>query len=418
MIARFEVIGEIARGGMGVVAKAWDPQIGRYVAIKFLHEALQTDEAMVRQFETEAQINGRLEHPAIVSVHEKGRSETGRPYFVMRLLEGNTLARLLARRLNTEEHQITMLRIFEKVCDGMAFAHAHGVIHRDLKPSNIIVGDFGMVKIMDWGLAMELDRKPPVGEDDGCGLIVGTPAFLAPEQARGETQRVDEHVDVFALGGILCQILTGVVPYAAEHPSKLEQAIHARLEPALARLNACHAEGELVKLAKNCLSPEPKHRPSDARAVAAAITGYLESNLRRTEREIVRFFELALDFFCIAGLDGYFRRINPNFSRLLGYTDTQMLTKPFADFVHPDDLGPTAEVMSKLSVGLPVIQFTNRYRHADGHYLSLEWVARPDFEGNGTIYAVARNVSNRMGAQPSPPAQKKAAGVAPCCHDD
>lgn len=418
-VGRFKIVEEIASGGMGVVAKAWDSELERFVAIKLLHDHMVSDLDMTRRFYNEAHINGRLEHPSIVSVHEVGKCAAGRPFFAMRLLEGQTLAKLLAGREDSLSQQVTFLRMFEKIADGVAFAHSQGIIHRDLKPSNVIVGDFGMVKIMDWGLAKSLhsrqehDHQSPMvsdgvpqdvltdSSDTQFGSIVGTPAYLAPEQARGEVG-VDERADVFSLGGILCHILTGAGPYPDSHISRLEQAMKGHVGPALKCLDACPAEREVIDLAKSCLAAEPGCRPRNGFEVASAITSYLESDLRRAERDLVRFFELSLDLFCIAGMDGFFKRINSNFTRVLGYSITELLAHPFTDFIHPDDLPRTAEVMGTLSEGLPVVQFTNRYLHADGHYLCLEWVAKMETDGGEKIYAVARDVSNRYAAHLPP----------------
>lgn len=409
-VGRYRVIDEVARGAMGVILRAWDPEIERFVALKLLHEHLQPDDEFIRRFNNEARITGRLEHPAIVPIHELGRCADGRPYFAMRLVEGLTLARLLTRPRNLHSMQLRFLQIFEKICQGVAYAHSRSIIHRDLKPSNIIVGKFGVVKIMDWGIAKHVChpedtggpgrarlRDAGVAFSDGtaCGMILGTPAYLPPEQARGEIDRVDERSDVFALGGILCHILTGAPPYDGDNAAKLDQAIHECLAPAYARLEACSADREVATLALRCLSADPGGRPRSGNEVATAITAYLESDQHRAERDLVRFFEQALDLFCIASPEGYFRRVNSNFPRLLGYAESELLSRPFSDFIHPDDLPATADAMSSLSVGQPVVRFTNRYRHAEGHYLYLEWMARTESESGGQIYAVARDVTRR-----------------------
>ena len=411
-IGRYRIAREIARGGMGVILKAWDPKFGRYVALKLLHERFRTDDALIRRFHEEACINGRLNHPTIVPIHELGCCANGRPFFSMRLIEGQTLSSLLSRRSDLQSQQAAFLRMFEKICQGVAFAHTQKVIHRDLKPSNILVGDFGVINIMDWGLARYVHSVPSENgsgsrsgadpaslcdpDDTECGQVCGTPAYLPPEQARGDSGCIDERADVFSLGGILCHILTGSGPYVGNAAAKLQQAAEGQLAPAFAQLDNCLAERDIVDLAKRCLCPDPSGRPRDANEVAGTVTGYLESDLRRAERDLIRFFELSLDLFCIAGFDGYFKRINPNFSRLLGYQESELLTLPFTHFIHPDDLAPVAAAMEHLSGGLPLVQFTNRYRHAAGHYLYIEWVAKRETDIAGCIYAVGRDVTNRI----------------------
>jgi serine/threonine-protein kinase len=173
------------------------------------------------------------------------------------------------------------------------------------------------------------------------------------------------------------------------------RAARGDLTDAFARLDACPAPRELVALAKACLAPEPDARPRDARQVAAALTAYIEAELRRAERDLVRFFELSPDLFCIAGLDGYFRRVNPNFTRVLGYPPEELISRPFVDFVHPDDRAGTIAETEKLARGLPCVYFRNRYRDVTGGYRWFEWTAQsvPD---EGVVFAVARDVTDRV----------------------
>ena len=229
---RYRIDGEIARGGMGAVLKGRDPDLGRDVALKVLREDFRDDADMVRRFVEEAQIGGQLQHPGIVPIYEMGTFGDRRPFFSMKLVKGDTLAQLLAARKDPGDGLPRFLSIFESIAQTVAYAHARGVIHRDLKPSNVMVGSFGEVQVMDWGLAKVLPAagspttpRPArsIGRDGHrhgperlgrlrplvAGSVLGTPSYMAPEQARGEIDRVDERADVFALGSILCEILTG-----------------------------------------------------------------------------------------------------------------------------------------------------------------------------------------------------------------
>ena len=208
---RVQLLGEIARGGMGVVLKGRDPDLGRDIAVKVLLEAHKENADLVRRFVEEAQIGGQLQHPGIVPMYELGVFGDGRPYFTMKLVKGQTLAELLAERDGPEDDLPRFLGIFEQICQTMAYAHARDVIHRDLKPSNVMVGSFGEVQVMDWGLAKVLPRGGVV-DDAAAGkvpahgtviatarsfpirtcprpaVVMGTPAYMAPEQARGEVR--------------------------------------------------------------------------------------------------------------------------------------------------------------------------------------------------------------------------------------
>ncbi|QEH32296.1 Serine/threonine-protein kinase PknB [Aquisphaera giovannonii] len=307
--SRYQLVGEIARGGMGAIFQGRDLELGRDLAVKVIREEHRDDPEMVRRFVEEAQIGGQLQHPGIVPVHELGRLPDGRVFIAMKLVRGRTLAALLAARRGPDDDRVRFLSIFERVCQAMAYAHARGVVHRDLKPSNIMVGAFGEAQIMDWGLAKVLDQGGVADEgrearprDDPAvwtlrsrsaamesrpGSVLGTPAYMAPEQARGELDTLDERADVFALGSILCEVLTGVPAFAGESGAEAyRKAERADLSEASARLDACDADAELVGLARACLAAAPKHRPRDAGVVVARLTAYLrgvEGRLREAE---------------------------------------------------------------------------------------------------------------------------------------
>jgi serine/threonine protein kinase len=220
---RYTVIEEIGRGGMGCVYAAIDEALGREVAVKVTNTIASA--AFERRLVAEARVLARLEHPGIVPVHDVGRLADGRLFYVMKRVHGKTLREHLQQPRDPGEP----LRIFERICEAVAFAHAHGILHRDLKPDNVMVGSFGEVMVMDWGVAKTLspgERDDTVTfeplsletpadrarEHTSQGTVVGTHGFMSPEQARGETDGLDQRADVYALGAILLDLLTGPVP--------------------------------------------------------------------------------------------------------------------------------------------------------------------------------------------------------------
>jgi serine/threonine-protein kinase len=314
VIPGYEVLGELGRGGMGVVYRVFDPDLRRRLAVKVLGEPFRGKAEAESRLRVEAQLMGQLQHPGITPVHQVGRLADGRPFFAMKLVQGRTLAALLQERRDPRQEQARWLAIFAQVCQAVAYAHSKGVIHRDLKPSNIMVGAFGEVQVMDWGLAKVLAPKSqaaeaaappeaPVGnppqqvrrvQSGGrdateqvdaathAGRVLGTPAYMAPEQARGEIDQLDERCDVFGLGAILCEILTGQPPYGrADHGEAWRQARLADLEAAQARLADCGADAALTDLARRCLAEAPAERPRDAGAVAAALMRHERSAAKR-----------------------------------------------------------------------------------------------------------------------------------------
>jgi len=310
VVPGYEVRAELARGGMGVVYAADDPSFGRAVAVKVLLPAFRASPDVVGRFGTEARITGRLQHPGIPPAHAVGTLPDGRPYLVMKLIRGRTLAALLEDRPDPAADLARFVRVFEQVCEAVGYAHGRGVIHRDLKPSNVMVGAFGEVQVMDWGLAKDLRAGAAGGGDDApgadpvripraeahtpppdgtaAGAVLGTPAYMAPEQARGDIDRVDARADVFALGGILCAILTGQPPFTGTGPYAVVCARAGQLDDAFARLDGCGADPGLVGLAKRCLAADPADRPADGGAAAGLVVAYrtaVEDRLRAAERD-------------------------------------------------------------------------------------------------------------------------------------
>ncbi len=308
---RFQLGQELARGGMGVVYCACDESLGRDVAVKVLHERYRGNSLVGQRFVDEARITAQLQHPGIPPVFEVGRLDDGRPYLAMKLIRGRTLAQLLKERPEPASDRGRFLAMFEQICQAVGFAHSKAVVHRDLKPANVMVGAFGEVQVMDWGLAKLIspsgtapteataDTQTIAGtvivsgrEPDSAtlaGSVLGTPAFMAPEQAGGELDRLDERADVFGLGAILCVILTGEPPYIGKSSEDIRlMAIRGTLADAYVRLDQCGADAKLVDLCRACLSAQRERRPRDAGAVAATVAGYLagvEERARQAERE-------------------------------------------------------------------------------------------------------------------------------------
>jgi eukaryotic-like serine/threonine-protein kinase len=210
------VLREIGRGVAGRIHAAFDRSLLRAVAMKRLARELAAQPFYRDGFIAEAQITGQLGHPGIVPVHELGVSPEGVPYFTMKLVDGVGFDQWLrARPTGTSDRVPLGLEIFVKVCDAIAYAHDRGVIHRDLKPENVMVGTFGEVYVMDWGLARLSRGRPQTGsraQMEAQGPV-GTPPYMSPEQARGNPDEMDERSDVFGLGAMLYQILSGQVPY-------------------------------------------------------------------------------------------------------------------------------------------------------------------------------------------------------------
>ncbi|MBX9580752.1 MAG: serine/threonine protein kinase, partial [Gemmataceae bacterium] len=305
----FEVLGEVGRGGMGVVYLARDPAMNRQVAVKVLQPRYRNSPTATARFVAEGQVTGQLQHPGIPAVHRIGTLADGSPFLAMRLIRGDTLADRLTA---PSPGRGPLIAAFLQVAQAVGYAHSKGVTHRDLKPANIMVGQFGEVQVMDWGLAkglteaapatpagptdaavahslVETDRSSDPGSYTQAGSVLGTPAYMSPEQAGGETDKLDERADVFGLGAVLCEVLTGLPPYRDTTAAAVRlRAVRAQLDDAFARLDGCGADPDLVALCRRCLSADRDARPRNGGEVAAAVSAHLaavDDRLRRAERD-------------------------------------------------------------------------------------------------------------------------------------
>jgi serine/threonine protein kinase len=293
---------------MGKVWLARDVSLGRDVALKELQSETPSGKS---RFLREAQVTGRLEHPGIVPVYEMGRDpETGRPFYVMRFIRGRTLTEVTAdfhrnRRPDWYEPMelVRLLTAFVSVCQTIAYAHSHGIVHRDLKGENIILGEFGEVIVLDWGLAKRLDgTDDPVDsiESDATlnatagrtmmGQVMGTPAYMAPEQADGRLDLIGPSTDVFGLGAVLYEILTGSAPFSGTTvPNIIQQA--KRCEVAPPQVLWPEVPPGLASACLKALSKSPSDRYASAAELGQEVQGWQDRQRRQAEDDLRRAFD-------------------------------------------------------------------------------------------------------------------------------
>ncbi len=291
---RYRRRGELGRGGMGRVLLVFDEQFGREIALKELLAQAENDGSgagvsvgVVARFLREARVTGQLEHPGIVPVHELGRRADGSLYYTMQRIRGRSLTSKLAEA-QTMAQRLELLIHFRHVCEAMAYAHSRGVVHRDLKPDNVMVGEFGETLIVDWGLAKVRGEDDPRGADisqrleiaalGGAastidGHAIGTPAYMSPEQARGDLPQIDERSDVWGLGAMLFELLTGRPPHTGEKAVEVLQKVIDDRPPRVRDVEP-KAPPELAAIADRALLRDPSSRYPGAEALAAEIRAF------------------------------------------------------------------------------------------------------------------------------------------------
>jgi serine/threonine-protein kinase len=277
---------ELARGGMGRIHPATDKNLLRHVALKRLDKSLASHPFYRDGFIAEAQITGQLEHPNIVPVHELALAENGVPYFTMKLVQGIPFNRWLAdpsRPLGSTDRIEHGLDIFTKVCDAVAYAHHRGVIHRDLKPENIMIAGFGQVYVMDWGLSRLTMTRPASGsaaQMEAHGPV-GTPGYMAPEQARGNPDEMDERSDVFGLGAILYEIVSGTTPYGSDLDPDvaIPKAQDGKVTPIDEALAGIGISKRLRDIVTRAVAPDPAARYPSVVELQKDVVAFLRGGL-------------------------------------------------------------------------------------------------------------------------------------------
>jgi serine/threonine protein kinase len=294
---RYRIVGtfrpgreELGRGGLGRVLRAFDERLGREVALKELLPPAdgRVDPRLEEMFLREARIAGRLEHPNIIPIFDVGYGPDGRPFFTMKLVRGRTLADALDSCPTLVERMLLLPHVVD-VGNALAHAHAHGVIHCDLKPENVMIGEFGETVLLDWGLAVArgLPYLPPeaAGEErlrtasfprgSSSARVLGTPAYLSPEQAEGRLADIDERTDVWGLGAILYEVLTGWPPFHADTPAAALAKLKSGAAPAPVLSLEPLAPPALAAAADRALGRDPRARFATVRQFVATLDSFL-----------------------------------------------------------------------------------------------------------------------------------------------
>lgn len=414
-------------GGIGQIWRAHDEVLDRDIALKELKTDFVGARRHRERFFREAQLTGQLQHPGIVPVYDFVSSEDKtRCFYTMRFVEGRTLTKAIhayhssdtkRTERDTNAEFIRLLNAFVDVCQTVAFAHSRNVIHRDLKGDNVILGDYGEVIVLDWGLAKQLDDAgqqteideavdveatvtPIADEQQSASLTMhgdklGTPAYMAPEQATGQIDQIDSLTDVYGLAAILYEILTGEPPFHGQSIVEiLQQVIHSPPKPPSERNQSIAPELEQICL--QGLSKLRQERQKSAAELADQVQQWIadRAERKRTELERERFFNLSLDLLAIVNADGQLTQTNPAWETLLGWTPAELEGKQVREILHPDERGQLSRNLERILSGTPLTSIEHRCLCRDGSHRWVLFNANL-IAGEGVIYIVGRDITDR-----------------------
>lgn len=413
-------------GGIGHVWLAHDKVLDREIALKELKADQAHSEINRQRFIREARITAQLTHPGTVPVYDYV-DDGERSYYTMKFVRGRTLSeeiknyhawRIQENKTGVTSRLLHLLNQFISVCNTIAYAHSKQIIHRDLKTENVIVGDFGEVAVLDWGLAKHLEEVEPVTEtiDSGYGATVvsnpddsitashtmqgeklGTPAYMPPEQARGEIAMVDIRSDVYGLAAILYEILTGEPPFLGTSIiAVLESVIHDKPKPPSESVDGLPRE--LEQICMRGLSKKREERQQSAVELADEIQSWIaeRAERKRTEQERERFFNLSLDLLAILDTSGRLALTNPAWESVLGWTTDELQGKSVWELIDPSEHPRAKKNHERILSGESLTEIEYKCRHKDSSHNSIWilWNAKL-IPGESSIYLVGRDITER-----------------------
>ncbi len=406
-----------AAGGIGEIWLAHDHDLDRDVAVKKLLTERAPSEMTKVRFLREARITGQLDHPGVVPVYEICYDEaTNLPYYTMRFLRGRTMTEAVRDyHVNRRERGpqlkslLGLLNAFDIVCNTVAYAHSKGIIHRDLKCENVILGDYGEVVVIDWGLAKQYGRGEVAAEavdldairpaETVVGQILGTPAYMAPEQAAGETDAIGPAADVYGLSAILYEILCGQPPFIGTSTIEVLKQVKSSA-PVRPSEVAPGIPAALEQICLKGLAKLPGERHASAEQLARAVRAWVSdlAERRQAEEERERFFALSQDLLAIVDADGRLGQVSPAWTALLGCERVALLGQPFLERIHGDNRAAAARNLEAAQAEQKATTFEAKAVHADGATRWVSWNVTP-IARERSLYIVGRDITELKRSQ-------------------
>lgn len=410
-----------AAGGIGEIWLARDVELDRDVAVKRLQAQSSASTAARTRFLREAKITGKLDHPGVVPIYEVCRDEkSGESYYSMRFLKGRTLTDAV-REYHRQRHAagsdpqtlLNLLTAFGIICNTVAYAHSKGIIHRDLKCENVILGDYGEVVVIDWGLAKQIsDKEVHDATEVGhtalaaaspaatlAGHILGTPAYMAPEQASGRIDLIGPATDVYGLCAILYEILCGQPPFSGRNTLEVLRKV-LQVAPTPPSEIIPGVPQALEQICLRGLAKDQLARPASADAISRAVQDWVSdlAERRQAEDERERFFALSLDLLAIIDKAGQFRQVSPAWERSLGYRRDQLTSHPFVEFLAADDRPSIGQQLHDAARHQSARTFESRVLAADGKQRWISWNVTPIAKEH-CVYVVGRDITELKQSQ-------------------